>query len=83
MLLSSRAAASNPVGRAGLLRRGACHRAGHFGPDPFAPRNDVSQLTRCRAPRNDNSRGTAIGKVRIVGLCLRVGEKSTHGRLES
>jgi hypothetical protein len=25
---------------AGLLRRGACHRAGHFGPDPLAPRND-------------------------------------------
>src|SRR5579871_4505915 len=24
----------------GLLRRGACHRAGHFGPDPLAPRND-------------------------------------------
>ena len=25
----------------GLLRRGACHRAGHFGPDPLAPRDDV------------------------------------------
>src|SRR5579859_6804729 len=24
----------------GLLRRGAGHRAGHFGPDPLAPRND-------------------------------------------
>src|SRR5579871_1087989 len=29
-----------PVHRAGLLR-GACHRAGHFGPDPLA-RNDDS-----------------------------------------
>src|ERR1700727_2853139 len=28
---------------AGLLRRGACHRAGHFGPDPLAPRNDEMQ----------------------------------------
>jgi hypothetical protein len=34
---------SNPgrlAQRAGLLRRGACHRAGHFGLDPLAPRND-------------------------------------------
>jgi hypothetical protein len=23
-----------------LLPREACHRAGHFGPDPLAPRND-------------------------------------------
>jgi hypothetical protein len=27
-----------------LLRRGACHRAGHFGPDPLAPRNDEIKI---------------------------------------
>ena len=39
---SLRAKRSNPVlrYRSGLLRRGACHRAGHFGPDPLVPRND-------------------------------------------
>ena len=31
----------SPKERAGLLRRGACHRAGHR-PDPVAPRNDGS-----------------------------------------
>ncbi len=43
---SLRAKRSNPVLRAsgpGLLRRGACHRAGHFGPDPSAPRNDDAE----------------------------------------
>jgi hypothetical protein len=40
---SLRAKRSNPgplAQAAGLLRRGACHRAGHFGPDPLAPGND-------------------------------------------
>ena len=38
---SLRAPASNPAlySGGGLLRRGACHRAGHFRPDPLAPRN--------------------------------------------
>jgi hypothetical protein len=38
---SLRAPASNPAlcAGAGLVRRGACHRAGRFGPDPLAPRN--------------------------------------------
>ena len=43
LLLSSlRATRSNPVRPLsfGLLRRGACHRAGHLGQDPLAPRND-------------------------------------------
>src|ERR1700753_3705605 len=31
---------------AGLLRRGACHRAGHYGPDPLAPRNDEAHSSR-------------------------------------
>ncbi len=39
---SLRVKRSNPVRPlgSGLLRRGARHRAGHFGPDPLAPRND-------------------------------------------
>ena len=40
---------------AGLLRRGACHRAGHFGPDPLAPRND--ELHRSRAALFSAPRG--------------------------
>ena len=38
---SLRAPASNPAlcAGGGSLRRGACHRAGHFRPDPLAPRN--------------------------------------------
>src|SRR5215472_7254471 len=44
---SLRAKRSNPgagTPTPGLLRRGACHRAGHFGPDPLAPRNDDEEL---------------------------------------
>ena len=42
---SLRAKRSNPAtARNGLLRRGACHRAGHFGPDSLSPRNDASSL---------------------------------------
>ena len=44
---SLRAERSNPDLRKsypGLLRRGACHRAGHFGPDPLAPRNDKIKI---------------------------------------
>src|ERR1700759_1888453 len=40
---SLRAKRSNPflsLFKYGLLRRGACHRAGPSGPDPLAPRND-------------------------------------------
>ena len=36
---------STSVAQHGLLRRGACHRAGHFGPDPLAPRNDESRAS--------------------------------------
>jgi hypothetical protein len=69
---SLRAEQSNPDLRKsypGLLRRGACHRAGHFGPDPLAPRNDETKIRsrgaifcrRCRlanffAPRMSLSR---------------------------
>ena len=35
---------SSSAAQSGLLRRGACHRAGHFGPDPLAPRNDEATL---------------------------------------
>jgi hypothetical protein len=38
----------------GLLR-GACHRAGHFGPDPLA-HNDEIQLVRAIRPRHPQSR---------------------------
>ena len=33
----------------GDFRRGACHRAGHFGPDPLAPRNDEHSRDAFRA----------------------------------
>ncbi len=39
-VIASKAKQSSPAAKTGLLRRGACHRAGHFGPDPLAPRND-------------------------------------------
>ena len=39
-VIASEAKQSSVAARSGLLRRGACHRAGHFGPDPLAPRND-------------------------------------------
>src|ERR1700733_6518495 len=32
----------------GSLRRGACQRAGHFGPDPLAPRDDETCFTSPR-----------------------------------
>src|SRR5215472_14355334 len=39
-VIASAAKQSRPREDPGLLRRGACHRAGPRGPDPLAPRND-------------------------------------------
>ena len=46
LVIASEAKQSKLLCDAGLLRRGACHRAGHFGPDPLAPRNDGRSLRR-------------------------------------
>src|SRR5580704_14919133 len=56
---SLRAKRSNPVlrRRAELLLRGACHRAGHFGPDPLAPRNDEAEVVLCRRTGSSVSGG--------------------------
>src|SRR6476469_86155 len=37
LVMRAPAKQSGSVRRAGSLRRRACHRAGHFGPDPLAP----------------------------------------------
>jgi hypothetical protein len=52
----------------GLLRRGACHRAGHFGPDPLAPRNDEvyqwAALKSCSRERATfSTESTANGRI--------------------
>src|SRR5215831_7830554 len=56
-VIASAAKQSSPRFGPGLLRRGACHRAGHFGPDPLAPRND-EDIPRERHPhaQNENSK---------------------------
>jgi hypothetical protein len=35
-----------------LLRRGACHRAGHFGPDPLAPRDQRASNLKIQREAN-------------------------------
>jgi hypothetical protein len=48
----------------GLLRRGACHRAGHFGPDPLAPRNDDAVNQPNFIPCDDDAKNRSRGALR-------------------
>src|SRR5579863_40918 len=50
VIASGREAIHRAAGKNGLLRRGACHRAGRR-PDPLAPRNDVAPISDMR-PRS-------------------------------
>ena len=60
-----------------MLRRGACHRAGHFGPDPLAPRNDdrspdASAPEPCQPPppkKKCEGSGAPIGAPSVVRAC--------------
>ncbi len=55
--------------------RGACHRAGHFGPVPLAPRND--ELFR-RRPDSDLDRGKIGGEVVDVLVLERRRDERHH-----
>jgi hypothetical protein len=48
----------------GLLHRGACHRAGHFGPDPLAPRNDDAVNQPNFISRDDDTEHRSRGALR-------------------
>src|SRR5690349_4634113 len=43
LVIASEAKQSSTAATFWMLPRGACHRAGHFGPNPLAPRNDEAQ----------------------------------------
>src|SRR5262249_5417528 len=74
-VIASAAKQSSPRFGPGLLRRGACHRAGHFGPDPLAPRND-EDIPRERHPHAQNENSKAFFGAEIC-RALRSGKGAT------